>query len=438
MKKAKWVGWGLALILFLGFGWLLVNTDDAPCEDDADLRPSVIQIAPESNAYTFLTAITNDPVWLANRNAIEKLYAATPFDPVAVAPTVDSLAPLTIPAIQASLACPLYAAPPVNTLTDRVPHLTDLRTLGRWEWLSIRLALHRGDAEGALARQRALVVWSNRILQTPQSLIEWLVGAALRNLSLSTAMHTAWALRGDDARLAALAAANVPPQPAAAAGLRRALQAEYGMWVHTLTQFRNGIVDPWNVSEHEALRFYRLFMKSPLALYWFKLERTRREAAAVYRRLIAEIDLPPAQRRRDEDDEPSRWYDLLRPNAGGRIFLRLMLPALGGAAGRMTELEARHAGAQCVIACLRYEKRHGCLPATLAELVPDWLPVAPCDPFDGAPLRYDPVRRRIYSVGRDLRDDGGAAAQGAAAQKRPTGTGDRDAPDLVFYLDAPP
>ena len=42
---------------------------------------------------------------------------------------------------------------------------------------------------------------------------------------------------------------------------------------------------------------------------------------------------------------------------------------------------------------------HGRLPERLEELVPTYVNELPVDPFDGKPLRYDPVRLRIYSTG---------------------------------------
>lgn len=46
-------------------------------------------------------------------------------------------------------------------------------------------------------------------------------------------------------------------------------------------------------------------------------------------------------------------------------------------------------------------------PPTLDALVPAYLPSIPVDPFDGKPLRYDPQRKRVWTVGDDLQDDGG-------------------------------
>jgi len=41
------------------------------------------------------------------------------------------------------------------------------------------------------------------------------------------------------------------------------------------------------------------------------------------------------------------------------------------------------------------------LPATLAELVPSYLPTVPRDYFDGQPIRYSREFRAVWSVGRD-------------------------------------
>jgi hypothetical protein len=66
---------------------------------------------------------------------------------------------------------------------------------------------------------------------------------------------------------------------------------------------------------------------------------------------------------------------------------------------------------QIVLMLEQFRKKTGRLPAGPDELVPDYLPVWPLDPFDGKPLRY--VLRtndtwKVYSVGSDLKDDGGS------------------------------
>jgi len=93
------------------------------------------------------------------------------------------------------------------------------------------------------------------------------------------------------------------------------------------------------------------------------------------------------------------------------IFSRMLLPALGRAMQRDGDHTARMRTAQTAIAVERYRCAHDSqLPADLNELVPTYLPSVPRDPFDGQPLRFKRLNSGyvVYSIGSDLRDDGGS------------------------------
>jgi hypothetical protein len=58
----------------------------------------------------------------------------------------------------------------------------------------------------------------------------------------------------------------------------------------------------------------------------------------------------------------------------------------------------------------RFQLKHGKSPETLNEMVPEFSPAVPIDPYDGKPLRYHPNADGtylLYSVGEDGKDDGG-------------------------------
>jgi len=62
-----------------------------------------------------------------------------------------------------------------------------------------------------------------------------------------------------------------------------------------------------------------------------------------------------------------------------------------------------------VLVALRcYRGTYGDLPESLDELVPEFINAVPIDPFDSQPLRYSKEKKRVYSIGRDLIDSGGA------------------------------
>ena len=67
--------------------------------------------------------------------------------------------------------------------------------------------------------------------------------------------------------------------------------------------------------------------------------------------------------------------------------------------------------AQTAIAIERFRRAHNReLPSDLNGLVPTYLASVPGDPFDGQPLRFKRLTHGyvVYSIGSDLRDDGGS------------------------------
>jgi len=100
----------------------------------------------------------------------------------------------------------------------------------------------------------------------------------------------------------------------------------------------------------------------------------------------------------------------------------MMLPALS----RMGDAFARDAAglavAEASVAIERYRLANGnAPPEQLENLVPGFLPAAPVDPFDGKPLRYrrDGTAYVVYSIGDDMKDDGGEEPAHKRESSRP-------------------
>ena len=87
----------------------------------------------------------------------------------------------------------------------------------------------------------------------------------------------------------------------------------------------------------------------------------------------------------------------------------VILPPVTALVRRETECSAFFRISAAAIAVERIRLAHGELPEKLDELVPEFLPAVPADPFDGRPLRYRRLAKGyvIYSVGDDGHDDGG-------------------------------
>jgi len=112
------------------------------------------------------------------------------------------------------------------------------------------------------------------------------------------------------------------------------------------------------------------------------------------------------------------------------ILLHIIMPALS----RITSIELRTIAylrtARTALAVLRYRLAAGRLPDALTDLVPIYLDAVPIDPFDGKDLRYEKlgIGFVVYSVGLDLRDDGGT-------EKPPRTTKESPNWDVTFIVE---
>lgn len=156
--------------------------------------------------------------------------------------------------------------------------------------------------------------------------------------------------------------------------------------------------------------------------YRFQPRATATLFARTYRAARARAALPCARAWPERDpglrDELGAW-DLpereLLPNAEGRRIVSYTAAYLHRWDALRCKAKLRVEATRALVALRAYQLEHGALPASLDALVPRYLTEPPRDPFDGALLRYDPARRRLWSVGSDGLD---ARGEGREAEGR--------------------
>jgi hypothetical protein len=121
----------------------------------------------------------------------------------------------------------------------------------------------------------------------------------------------------------------------------------------------------------------------------------------------------------DYDAMTARLSSLGITNAGEAFFRALKIPDMGEMFGdfslssavlKTLRIETARRVVVTAIALKRFQLKHGKSPETLNEMVPEFSPAVPVDPYDGKPLRYHPNADGmylLYSVGEDGKDDGG-------------------------------
>ena len=97
---------------------------------------------------------------------------------------------------------------------------------------------------------------------------------------------------------------------------------------------------------------------------------------------------------------------ILSGNVAGQVAYYSMLPR-GVEIAKKSQSDAQLQATRTILALRAYQLTHGNLPPDLSALVPEFLDEVPVDDFDGQPLRYSAERKIVYSVGQNLKDDGG-------------------------------
>ena len=127
--------------------------------------------------------------------------------------------------------------------------------------------------------------------------------------------------------------------------------------------------------------------------------------SAVYRVFFLEDDLAAYRRHmrtmRDNAAQPApavldgfdEHEQVIRATRGGGILAGLLLPAAYKVLYAALDGDATRGLVRLAVAAAAYKAKHGKHPEKLAELVPEFLPEVPPDPYDGRPLRLKSRRR---------------------------------------------
>jgi hypothetical protein len=102
------------------------------------------------------------------------------------------------------------------------------------------------------------------------------------------------------------------------------------------------------------------------------------------------------------------WGTQAKDDEVTAAYYQVQAPILEPWLCEMARLDVYVRAAEVRAAILLHEKKHGKPPVRLEDLVPDYLPALPQDPFAKAPLRYE-LRKYgwiLWSVGEDHKDDG--------------------------------
>ncbi len=289
--------------------------------------------------------------------------------------------------------------PEVKGYFALLPYLSKRRDLACLVSVKARLLAREGKGKEAFDLAMSIVRMGYKLEDDDGCLINYLVAIAIKAIG----MHRLKAL---------IPECKLPPgtlsayarelgkyrhnQPGAAASLK----LEYAMAANTLDDLAAGRYSHDILDDMGMLPFG--FLPGMC-----KPNRTRAKFARAFRTLIVNLKRPQALAQPLPESISGVPALLKSGNAMGEVLYRRMGGGLAKVPVTAHQLSDEVAAGQLMLALKAYKLKNGELPKELKALVPDYLPEIPKDAFDGKPLRYSLEKKIIYSVGEDLKDDGG-------------------------------
>ncbi len=416
----------------------ILSKPEQPETIPPDLQVIRYNIPAESNAYTYFLRATNLTSWYPSESeGWKKVYDImedrTNWDEQIVAALLRSNE-LALTEIDRGLACERCQFPQVPS-SDAWPFVPFVawRNLSYVMCLQVRWLHESGRVDEALDRAFAFLRFGQMIENGPGYLIHCSVGSAFKGMVLREIERIVTSCSLPSGHLLAHAFA-LSSYENHAESFRNALRGEHSTACCLIDDMASGAykrrhgVDPWGGRNMAIL--VRI-------AYFFQPEHTKQLLAEDSRVWIRNADRSFAEISHNfpSNNDRSPAQDLLKPNVVGRLlFLNSTLSYLNLARARCRS-DTVLRGCQALLALKAYKQDRGSLPETLDELVPDYLKQLPLDPFDGRPMRYSAEKKIVYSIGENLKDDGGTEADRNTGRTPQNRYAHFNGLDMVFMAD---
>lgn len=379
---------GLLLILFL-----VMRMDAGPIDDD-DLRVELKTVSNQQNGGELLMNVRWDlpfeeggqlDDWIADPDIARE--GGAPWD-LEQARKLAASWPEAKQLLDEVLATEVIQPRALDDPNAPMGYLSPLRDLGRHSALQAEIALHEGKPRLAFWHANRALLLSEKTMAGPGTLIQGLVAIAVRSQAL-IAIRRAARHPQLGAKALETMAAELARYDDGGKAWQGVLRGEYSFSAGLIDQMASGNPVPG--------------VPGAGAGYFFHPERTKAIFAKAFRQMIDDVERPFAELGDSEFvEEPSSLRPLL-PNGVGTILTVMLMPALNAVVKRERRARADLRVTRLLLRIYAHRQREGGFPsaAQLGEL--------PRDPFGSGPLRYDPARGRVWSVGENKTDDGGSS-----------------------------
>ena len=380
------------------------NYDISP-PDVSDLIVKYEEIPAEENAFTYFEHAGQ--IVVQRRESDEYIFETINddnYDPAKVERCLADSKDI-FELMEQGLKCRKMQFPKIEMSFDAtLPYLSSFRDMARIESNNAYHLFRKGfEKEGMDASLRA-VKFGLMMQDAKGPLINCLVGIAIKAIGREK-FRTMLAMTS-------LKPENLKPYikllddgSASKSGLADAFKMEFMFFAKTVDDmtFDREFLDKLALLQEKTL----LTVNTVPTSYSFQKNRTKLLYAETIRKLIANAS-PPYSDTSHVIKIKASFFDFIPvPNRLGIEWHNAISASLSKVIVQLFNDIFNSGATQLSVALECYRLDKGKLPEKLDMLMPDYIDKIPLDPFDMKPLRYSNEKKIIYSVGEDLKDDGG-------------------------------
>ena len=401
----------LAIIDFCSLDSRLGENVSVPSADFADFDlPVEESIAPEENAFTYFMQASEALKRFytdENGNSIElNKFVYENNTNLAVAAKILTENEQVFQLVRQGVECRSCVLPKPESKDALTPYVLHILSIGRLFSTKIKYEKERGDIESALRSADDLLSFGSMIRQNPNGFVSLVCAWAVEGMGIWRIQDLARDPRISKQQLWCLL--EMPDKtPPHYASLQYAIKVEFALMAKYYESLPQIIKHRETFKSHfgtDSLLPYFIFR-----YHGFSPKLAKIESAESYRLLISDSAKFYA------DMTSFIEYDNIKRNFPDVFFeknaIEKIIVSITSTTLTPLEMRCKHdanlAATKIIIASHLFQRETGRRTQTLDELVPDYLPYVPLDPFDGAPFRYNTELGVIYSVGQSLTDFGG-------------------------------
>ncbi len=392
---------GVLAMFALLFAFVFLRSTLPATVLDKDLKLERRNLPAGANAYDQLQTAARQIWWPEEQSAgIGALVSNTHWAP-ALATTVLAKNQAALAAWDAAAQLPDLQVPEITQFGALMPYLQDWKKLSQLAQVRENFLLHNGQAVAGFDQIVQHIQIGQRLQNSQSLLIGYLVGTAVHSMGLSQMQRWVGKTQLTPLQLTDYIRRIEPPSDQASTAFAKAIKSEYQCLTGTLEALRSGrLVDTETGDNYPRLpRFLPVYNASQTrSLFAENALRLVKAAPRHYN----EAKLPDFETHR-----PGMVSLILSGNLSGQVLFYMTWPAVSGSLTKKCQADVQLQATRTILALRAYQLTHGQLPADLNALVPEFLAAVPVDDFDGQPLRYSAEKKIVYSVGKDLKDDGG-------------------------------